>query len=140
MNNTPLTIHTDGGSRGNPGPAAAAFVVERGSELVFQGSKFLGNVTNNFAEYSGVLIALEWVLSSEIPAEDLQINFVLDSELVVRQINGLYKVKDLNLQKLFQEVKKLISETGKKIVFSNVPRNQNKLADLLVNEELDRNI
>ncbi len=140
MNNTPLIIHTDGGSRGNPGPAAAAFVVERGSELVFQGSKYLGVVTNNFAEYSGVIIALEWVLSSELPDQDLQINFVLDSELVVRQINGLYKVKDENLQKLFAEVKSLISKTGKKIVFSNVPRNQNKLADLLVNEELDRSI
>ncbi len=138
MTDPQLVIHTDGGSRGNPGPAASAFVVERGSEMVFQGSKYLGKATNNFAEYTGVLIALDWILSSGV-IEDSQINFVLDSELVVKQINGLYKVKDINLQKLFMEVKSLINRTGKKIIFSNVPRNQNKLADLLVNEELDSN-
>ena len=136
-----LTIHTDGGSRGNPGPAASAFVVEENSNLIFEGSKYLGSVTNNFAEYTGVIIALEWLLSSELVEKNYPvITFVLDSELIVRQLNGQYKVKDENLQKLFQEVKNLINKTGKKIIFKHVLRNENKKADLLVNKELDQNL
>lgn len=141
MEETDLTIHTDGGSRGNPGPAACAFVVERNGEVIFKGSKYLGKVTNNFAEYSGVVLALEWFLSSPFINSELSIiNFILDSELVVRQLNGLYKVKDENLQKLFAEVKNLITKNGKKVIFKNVPREENTIADQLVNEELDRNI
>jgi len=135
-----IVIHTDGGSRGNPGPAASAFVVEKNSEIIFKGSKYLGKVTNNFAEYTGVVIALQWLLENLDLEIGESVNFVLDSELVVRQLNGLYKVKDENLQKLFAEVKVLINKTGKKIIFKNVPREQNKIADQLVNEELDRNI
>ena len=136
-----IVIHTDGGSRGNPGPAASAFVVEQEGLIIFKGSKYLGKVTNNFAEYTGVIIALEWFLSSPFLNSELSVvNFVLDSELIVRQINGLYKVKDENLQKLFTEVKNLITKTNKKMTFKNVPREQNKIADQLVNEELDRNI
>ena len=135
-----IIIHTDGGSRGNPGPAASAFVVEKNSEVVFKGAKYLGKVTNNFAEYTGVVIALQWLLENLDLQIGESITFVLDSELVVRQLNGLYKVKDANLQKLFVEVKELINKTGKKTIFKNVPREQNKLADQLVNEELDRNI
>ncbi len=140
MEETSLTIHTDGGSRGNPGPAASAFVVEQNGTLIFKGSKFLGKVTNNSAEYTGVIIALEWLINFNIQYPISNIQFVLDSELIVRQINGLYKVKDENLQKLFAEVKGLITKTGKKIIFKNVPREQNKIADQLVNEELDRNL
>lgn len=135
-----IIIHTDGGSRGNPGPAAGAFVVEKNSEVVFKGSKYLGKVTNNFAEYTGVVIALQWLLENLDLQIGESITFVLDSELVVRQLNGLYKVKDENLQKLFSEVNVLINKTGKKIIFKSVPREQNKIADQLVNEELDRNI
>lgn len=136
-----IVIHTDGGSRGNPGPAASAFVVESGEQIIFKDSKYLGKVTNNFAEYQGVIIALQWLLSSDKdPNSTSSITFVLDSELVVRQLEGRYKVKDVTLQKLFAEVKDLIKKTGKKIIFKNVPREQNKIADQLVNEELDRNI
>ena len=127
-----LIIHTDGGSRGNPGPAACAFVVEQKGEVVFRASKYLGKATNNVAEYSGVIIALEW-LNKESDAV-----FFLDSELVVKQLNGLYKVKDENLHKLFTQVKILIKQTGKKIIFKHVRREENKIADLLLNQELDR--
>ena len=127
-----LIIHTDGGSRGNPGPAACAFVVEQNGEVVFRASKYLGKATNNVAEYSGVIIALEW-LNKESDAV-----FFLDSELVVKQLNGLYKVKDENLHKLFTQVKILIKQTGKKIIFKHVRREENKIADLLLNQELDR--
>ncbi|HTK03722.1 MAG TPA: ribonuclease HI family protein [Alphaproteobacteria bacterium] len=133
-----LIINTDGGSRGNPGPAACAFVVSKNDVVIFEGSKFLGNNTNNFAEYSGVVIALEYLLSSKLFTVDRSpITFFLDSELVVKQLNGLYKVKDENLHKLFLEVKSLITKTNKKVIFKHVPREQNKQADLLVNQRLD---
>jgi len=91
-----LIIHTDGGSRGNPGPAACAFDVEQNGKEIFHQSKFLGTATNNFAEYSGVINALDWLMNNNIYP---QVNFYLDSELVVRQINGIYKVKDENVKK-----------------------------------------
>ncbi len=145
MEETSLVIHTDGGSRGNPGPAACAFVVSQNNEIIFRGSKYLAKATNNVAEYSGVIIALEWLIISNDkfpPHKGAQaitnVQFVLDSELVVKQLNGIYKVKDENLQKLFLEVKSLMSKTGKKIIFKHVLRNNNKDADLLVNLELDR--
>lgn len=135
-----IVIHTDGGSRGNPGAAACGFVVDIGENEIYRGSKFLDKQTNNYAEYSGVIVALEWVLSS-IPFvyKQLPITFYLDSELVVKQINGLYKVKDLNLQILHQKVLNLVRQLKVKVFFKNVRREQNKIADLLVNQELDTN-
>jgi ribonuclease HI len=132
-----LTIHTDGGSRGNPGPAACAFVAERGAEVVYKASKFLGVTTNNVAEYNGVLLALHWIIENNISAES--ISFILDSELVVKQINGLYKVRDEKIALLFKNVKEFLAEVNGVVTFKSVPRNQNKIADLLLNEELDRN-
>ena len=129
-----LTIHTDGGSRGNPGPAACAFVVEKNDTEIFCKSKFLGTATNNFAEYSGVITALDWLIENNTYS---MVNFYLDSELVVRQINGLYKVKDENLKKLFLEVLTKIKETKVRIIFKHVPREENSRADFLVNQELD---
>jgi len=129
-----LIIHTDGGSRGNPGPAACAFDVEQNGKEIFHQSKFLGTATNNFAEYSGVINALDWLMNNNIYP---QVNFYLDSELVVRQINGIYKVKDENLKKLFLEVLTKIKEAKLKIIFRHVPREENSRADLLVNQELD---
>ena len=134
-----IIIHTDGGSRGNPGPAASGFVVEVGDEIVCEGSKYLGKQTNNVAEYSAVVLALEWIISS-LPKRYtlLPITFYLDSELVVKQIKGIYKVKDLNLQKLHSKIQELIKQITVDITFLNVPREQNKKADLLANQELDK--
>ena len=132
-----LSIHTDGGSRGNPGPASCAFVVEEGDRVIHKGSEYLGKATNNHAEYSGVIIALNW-LKGRKELLSRKIVFYLDSELIVRQINGVYKVKDSNLQKLNQEILKMISDFGLNVTFKNVPRELNKIADGLVNESLDR--
>lgn len=139
MNSPEIIVHTDGGSRGNPGPAACGFVIEKDGKEMFKGAKFLGKVTNNFAEYSGVIVALEWLLSAkEKLAEVRDVTFILDSELVVRQLTGVYKIKDSTLQKLALEVKSLITKIDQKIYFKNVLRNENKEADRLLNEELDR--
>jgi ribonuclease HI len=132
-----IVIHTDGGSRGNPGPAACAFVAEENGKEIFRQSKYLGDNTNNFAEYSGVILALKWL--NENKTKNTSVVFFLDSELVVKQINAVYKVKDENLRNLFFEVLSLVKEFGENFVFKHVPRGKNKIADLLVNIELDKN-
>lgn len=133
-----LIIHTDGGARGNPGPSACAFVAEAGDKVLQKKSKYLGNKTNNFAEYQGVILALNWILENKKELENYHVTtFYLDSELIVRQIIGVYKVRDENLKKLYLEVNDLMNSTGRKFNFRNVPRAQNKIADFLVNKELD---
>jgi len=127
-----FVIHTDGGSRGNPGPAACAFVVEKEGETSYESSKYLGIATNNFAEYQGVLLAIDWL------SENSSAIFYLDSELVVKQLNGMYKVKNENIKENFQKIVLRIKSKKLKVVFKNVPREKNKEADLLVNTELDK--
>ncbi len=131
-----LIIHTDGGSRGNPGPAACAFVAEIEDDEVGSGSKFLGEATNNVAEYEGVILALNWLLN--VFDKKSKVLFLLDSELVVKQLNGEYKIKKPELQVLNTDIKKLVNSYSNSILFRNVPREQNKIADLLLNNELDR--
>lgn len=136
-----IIIHTDGGSRGNPGPAACAFVAEKDGKEIIKASKFLGDQTNNHAEYHGVLLALNWLDSqSDIINQESSILFLLDSELVVKQINGLYKVKDENLRNLFFEALTLMKKLGGDFIFKHVLREKNKVADQLVNVELDKNL
>ena len=133
-----MNIFSDGGARGNPGSSASAFVViGNDGKVLHQESKYLGVTTNNVAEYQGVILALTW-LTQEFPISNFQfpINFYLDSELVVKQLNGLYRVKDLNLKNLFTIVKGLEKEIETKIIFQHVPRSKNQHADLLVNQEL----
>ena len=131
-----MHIHTDGGARGNPGQAACAFVVtdEKG-RLIHRQGFYLGVTTNNQAEYLGVIKALEW-LSAQKHEET---EFFLDSQLIVNQLNGRYRVKDSGLKIKNLEIKDLIKNFKLKIKnFSYVPRTQNSQADLLVNQTLDR--
>lgn len=140
MQKDQIIIHTDGGSRGNPGPAACAFVAEENGKEIFKSSKYLGKQTNNYAEYQGVVLALNWLtLQPPIINHQSLTTFFLDSELVVKQLNGLYKVKDENLRNLFFEVLSLMKKANREILFKHVPREKNKIADLLVNVELDKN-
>lgn len=133
-----VIVNTDGGSRGNPGNAASAFVVlGDGGKLIHQESKYLGHNTNNFAEYTGLLMAIEWV---EKNIEDAEASFFLDSELVVKQINRIYKIKNPDLAQIYQTISKILSTSKNDYRFSHVPRSQNKLADKLVNECLDNHL
>lgn len=141
-NTTPiLDIYCDGGARGNPGPAACAFVVKdhKGNQIYSQG-KNLGTATNNFAEYQAVLESLIWLTEKYSGIADLKTaNFYLDSLLVVSQINGVYKVKDLKLKEIHHGILALItSASSVKFKFTFIPRTRNYLADLLVNETLDK--
>ena len=132
-----LKIFTDGGARGNPGPAGAGFVVLCGDEVIYEGSKFLGTKTNNQAEYLALIMALTWVSENTKIVGKKEINFFLDSQLIVRQLNGVYKIKSANIKTLAMTAKSLISKIENKIKFVFTPREKNKLADALVNKAMD---
>lgn len=131
------TIFCDGGARGNPGPAAAGFVISdpTGKVLVKLG-KSLGETTNNVAEYQAVIEALSWLVQKEIKKQRLK--FFLDSMLVVNQLNGLFKIKNANLRNLAVKVRQLENTIGGQISYHFVPREENKIADGLVNQTLDQ--
>lgn len=133
-----MIIYCDGGSRGNPGHAASAIVVtDFGGNVIHSEGKYLGIETNNIAEYEAVLLAVNWLTKQEITKEKLQITINLDSQLVERQLNGFYRVRDVNLQKIYNKVKNVIQENKLNIKFQWGYREKNKLADSLVNETLD---
>ena len=125
--------NVDGGSRGNPGPAAYGVVVRdpRG-EIVARLKKYIGNNTNNVAEYFGLIAALDYAQNHGIRALRIE----SDSELMVKQMRGQYKVKSEELKPLFERAKKM-SQTFESFRISHVYREQNKEADALVNQALD---
>ena len=128
-----LVIHVDGGSRGNPGPAASAAVLSTpDGEVVDEASEFLGVATNNVAEYRGVLLGLD--RAKRLGATEVEV--VNDSELVARQINGQYKVKHPDMKPLFLQARAAL-DGFEKWSIRNVPRAKNADADALVNQALD---
>jgi len=134
-----LLLHSDGGSRGNPGPAASAFVVEKNGKIIFSQSKYLGIETNNVAEYFGVNMALKWLKKYSDLNEVGKVIFYLDSLLVTNQLNGIYKIKSESLKKYYSAIKKIEKKIKPKITYEHVYRQKNKMADLLVNKCLDKN-
>jgi len=128
-------LYSDGGARGNPGPAAIGAVLYEGTKIIGQVSESIGSTTNNQAEYRAILAGLELALANKVK----ELRCFLDSELVVEQLNRNYKVKDKELAKLFVKVWNL-SQQFKKISFQHVRREQNKLADKLVNQALDKKV
>jgi ribonuclease HI len=129
-----LTIFTDGGARGNPGPGGiGAVIYDENKKKIAEISEFLGHSTNNQAEYKAVIAAMK--KAKELGAEFLE--FFLDSELVVKQLKREYKVKNPDLAPLFLQIYNL--EMGfKKISFCHIPRERNKEADALANMAMDR--
>jgi len=138
MEKDEIIIHTDGGARGNPGPAACAFVAEFSGKTIGNKSLFLGVSTNNCAEYQGVLLALNWLNENRKNFAAVGVTFYLDSELVARQLSGKYKVKDKKLIELFLQATTLSKKISLEINYKNIPREENKIADFLVNKELDK--
>jgi ribonuclease HI len=129
-----LTVHVDGGARGNPGPAAvAAVATDPEGNVLGERNAYIGEATNNVAEYRAVLLALE--LARELGAREIEV--VNDSELVARQIGGEYKVKNAALRELFLETMRELREFDRWQV-RNVRREHNVRADELVNEALDQ--
>ena len=128
-----IVAHIDGGSRGNPGPAAFGVMVHNAQGACLASfAKFLGNTTNNVAEYQGLLAALSYALEHHYP----RLKVVSDSELLTRQINGQYKVKNPDLKILYERARTLIAQFDS-FTIKHVLREHNREADRLVNEALD---
>lgn len=135
-----ITINTDGGARGNPGPAAIGITAQTDSQTLFEISEYIGHQTNNVAEYTAVIHALHHLRDHGLAAD--AVRFILDSELIVRQITGAYRVKEPHLQVLAAEVRQLLEslkrdDTIRTIKFEHVLREKNRRADQLVNQALD---
>ncbi len=128
-------LYTDGGARGNPGPAGIGGVLYKDDKLFSSFSSYIGKGTNNQAEYLAILKGIELALEHNINTLDCY----LDSELVVKQLNREYKVKNKELAKIFIKIHNLTLKF-KKITFSHIRREYNKEADALVNKALDREL
>lgn len=134
------TIHTDGGARGNPGPAGIGFVIRDGNSQVLKNiGTCIGTATNNFAEYEALIRALT-ELKKIVPKgrrAEAEVEVYMDSELVVKQLNGQYQIKDEPLQLQFVKVWNLRVAEFPHITFTHIPREKNREADALYNEALD---
>lgn len=133
-------IHTDGGSRGNPGPAAIGVVIEEeGGMLKKEYGEYIGRATNNEAEYQAVIFALKKLkqLVGKETARQAVIKVHVDSELVERQINNKYKILDKKIKLLFMDIWNLRMDFGN-VIFKHIPREDNHGADKMVNAALDR--
>lgn len=128
-----ITIFSDGGSRGNPGPSAAGFVIIDGrQQVIAEGGEYLGITTNNQAEYQGVRIGLE----KAIELGYKKVDFKLDSMLVVNQMKGIYKIKNRELWPIHERIRTLMTQFNR-VTFTHVNRQFNQLADGMVNKTLD---
>lgn len=137
---THCIVYTDGGSRGNPGPSAIGVVIAGGEGKVLRTyGERVEDGTNNEAEYKAVIFALKKIkaLFGKESTKGMEVTVRADSELLVRQLNGQYKLSTEHIQKLFIEIWNLKTEF-KTVIFTHVPREQNALADAALNEALDR--
>lgn len=132
-----LIAFTDGASRGNPGEAAIGIILkDESGNIIGTVNKYLGTATNNIAEYTALLECILYVKGSEtFHCSELVVK--TDSELMARQINGEYKVKDPGLKVIFQKVKIALATAAFKFSISHIPRSLNKEADALANEAID---
>jgi ribonuclease HI len=136
---TDITVFTDGGARGNPGPAAiGVYAVDAAGAVVLEHAQAIGNSTNNIAEYCAVATGLE-LLKRKLGkgSKTTTVEVKLDSELVQKQLTGVYQIKEASLVPYFIEIHNLQVANFPQLTFTHVPRAQNKEADRLVNEALD---
>jgi probable phosphoglycerate mutase len=131
-----ITAYFDGGARGNPGPAGyGVFIVDDEGKPIAELSGALGNATNNVAEYNGLIAALEW--AAERGLTELHVRG--DSQLLIEQMRGNYKVKNEGLKPLYLKARMLVMQIGN-VSFEHVPRERNKDADRLSNAGMDANV
>lgn len=126
------TANIDGGSRGNPGPAAYGVYIEQDDGTIVELKGFIAHCTNNVAEYNGLLAALRWAVQQQMATLHVR----ADSELLVKQLKGQYRVKHPGLIPLYEEARALIRQIGR-VTFEHVRREFNKEADRLANEAMD---
>jgi ribonuclease HI len=132
-----LIINADGASRGNPGPASYGFVIRQSDgPILHQEGQVIGKATNNVAEYMAVLSALLYIKKYIKGKQPHKIEVITDSQLIARQLDGSFKIKNENLKKLYYKIKSVEPEVGF-VFYKNVPREQNFIADRLANKALD---
>ena len=134
-----ITIYSDGGSLNNPGRAASAFLIYADGKLLHKEGKYIGIASNNVAEYTGLINALTKVveLCKDGSITNLEsVSCIADSELMVKQLNGLYKVKNADMRDLYMKVKMLEAEINVSISYTHVLRDKNAEADALVKKAL----
>ena len=141
---TKITIKSDGGSRGNPGPAAIGYVVYLENKLIKKHGQKIGEATNNTAEYKSIIKALQW-LQKNIDSfhkvnkdNPIQIECLMDSKLVVNQLSGNFKIKQPHLQLLANQAFAIIKDISQQITFKHIKREYNQESDLLLNQALDK--
>lgn len=134
-----IICYTDGGARGNPGPSAVGvYVVTEAGEVVKEAKQSIGNATNNFAEYNAVMVGLQTLKQLYGKAtKTMQFEICLDSELVKKQLNAEYQIKEPGLVPMFIEIHNLRVANFPNLILTHIPREKNKEADRLVNEALD---
>ena len=131
-----LIIYTDGASRGNPGSSSYGFTIsDKERKLLHEEGEYIGQTTNNVAEYTAVLRALKWV-QKNFSDKKVEIELFADSKLAAEQLSGRYKIKHPNLKPLFSQIKILEMELGN-IKYTHIPRGKNTEADRLANKALD---
>jgi len=131
-----LYVFTDGGAKGNPGPAAIGFLVKDSfGKILVKKSRSIGYATNNVAEYQAVVESLRWIITN-VKEQPLIINFYLDSSLVVNQLRGNFKVKNKNLKNLVIEIKNLERKINGKVFYHYISREKNKQAHFLVHNAI----
>ena len=136
-----INIYTDGGSLNNPGEAAIGFVIFKGNKKILSGNKRIGIASNNQAEYEAVIAALEAIkkiISNKTIPPPTRVVFYSDSRLLVNQVNGLFKIKNSKIRDYIFKIRSLENEIGVFIVYKNIPREKNALADSLVKKALGR--
>lgn len=133
-----LVINTDGASKGNPGPSSYGFVIKsKGGPILHEEGEQIGVTTNNVAEYTAVVKALEYIIRKYFRKAPHKIEVVSDSRLVVEQLSGRFKIKSPNLKPLLEKIKILEFEVGR-VFYRSVPREENFLADRLANRAFER--
>lgn len=127
-----IIAYSDGGSRNNPGNAAYGYVIyDSNRNILYEKSEYIGIATNNIAEYTGIYECIKKAIDIKFDKLILR----SDSQLIINQINGIYKIKDIELSKIFIKIKNITFGTN--LIFEYVPREQNKYADMLVNKAID---
>lgn len=133
-----FVVNTDGASKGNPGPSSYGYIIKnRGGAIVHQEGELIGLTTNNVAEYTAVIKALEYIVKRFFRKAPHKVEVVSDSRLIVEQLSGRFKIKSPNLLPLFNKIKTLEIEVGS-VAYKAVPREENFIADRLANLPFDR--
>jgi ribonuclease HI len=141
MKMSKISIFTDGGARGNPGPAAlGVFIEDEDHRELARIGKTIGDATNNVAEYSAIIEGFNWVLRNKDKLNIESINFYMDSQLACSQLTGIFKVKNAKIREFVFEIRKREAELKIPIFYSHISREKNTKADFMVNQALDNRL